>query len=79
MSALETPRLRLRLLDGRDQALFCHLYTDPAVMRRILPPLSADAAAAGFGRACRHNGREAPGHRYWVIEDKASGCGVGIA
>jgi len=65
---LATPRLRLRLLEARDEAVFRHLYTDPDVMRRILPPLSADAAAQSFARACRHNARDTPGHRFWAID-----------
>ena len=76
---LETARLRLRLLDQRDERLFCHLYTDPDVMRRIVPPLSAEAAVASFDRACRHNRRDQPGHRFWAIEDKAVATGIGIA
>ncbi|KQY54753.1 hypothetical protein ASD14_00745 [Lysobacter sp. Root494] len=68
MVVLETPRLRLRLMEARDEAMFCHLYTDPDVMRRILPPLSAEAAAQSFARACKHNAKEAPGHRFWAID-----------
>ena len=51
MSFMETPRLRLRPLEPRDEAMFCHLYTDPDVMRRILPPLSQEAATQSFQRA----------------------------
>lgn len=79
MSVLETARLRLRLLDHRDAHLFCHLYTDPDVMRRIAPPLSAEAAARAFGRACRHNGKDQPGHRFWAIEDNPTATGIGLA
>jgi RimJ/RimL family protein N-acetyltransferase len=79
VSALETPRLRLRLLDAQDEALFCHLYTDPDVMRRILPPLSMEAAVGSFRHACRHNTRDTPGHRFWTIEDKASNASPGMA
>jgi RimJ/RimL family protein N-acetyltransferase len=68
MAVLETSRLRLRLMEARDEAMFCHLYTDPEVMRRILPPLSAEAAAQSFARACNHNAKDTPGHRFWAID-----------
>lgn len=73
MAVLETPRLRLRLMEARDEAMFRHLYTDPDVMRRILPPLSAEAAAQSFVRACNHNTKDTPGHRCWAIDYTAAG------
>jgi len=78
-SILDTPRLRLRPMEPRDEAMFCHLYTDPDVMRRILPPLSAEAAAQSFQRACDHNAKDKPGHRFWAIDDKASNTAIGMA
>jgi len=78
-SILDTPRLRLRPMEPRDEAMFCHLYTDPDVMRRILPPLSAEAATQSFQRACGHNAKDKPGHRFWAIDDKASGTAIGMA
>lgn len=81
MTALRTPRLRLRLLheegDG-DAALYAHLYTDPAVMACITAPLSADAAARAFASACRHNAAARPGHRTWRIDDAVHADGLGI-
>jgi len=79
MAALETPRLRLRLLEARDEAMYCHLYTDRNVMRRIATPLSSEAALRGFGNACRHNLANNPGHRFWCIDDTASRSPVGLA
>ena len=84
MTVLETPRLRLRLMEARDEAMFCHLYTDPDVMRRILPPLSAEAAAQSFERACGHNAKDTPGHRFWAIdyivaESNAPETAIGMA
>ena len=76
---LETPRLRLRPLAPGDEPLFAHLYTDPEVMRRILPPLSPEAALRAFEHARRHNVRLLPGHRYWSIEEKVTATGVGLA
>lgn len=68
MAVLETSRLRLRPMEARDEAMFCHLYTDPDVMRRIVPPLSAEAAAQSFARARNHNAKDTPGHRFWAID-----------
>ena len=84
MAVLETSRLRLRLMEARDEAMFCHLYTDPDVMRRILPPLSAEAAAQSFARACNHNAKGRPGHRFWAIDytladSAASDAAIGMA
>ncbi|WP_460713234.1 GNAT family N-acetyltransferase [Lysobacter terrae] len=79
LAILDTPRLRLRPMAECDEAMFCHLYTDPDVMQRILPPLTAEAAAQSFRRACGHNAKAAPGHRFWAIDDKASGEAIGMA
>jgi RimJ/RimL family protein N-acetyltransferase len=79
MAVMETPRLRLRPMEARDEAVFCHLYADPDVMRRILPPLSAEAALQSFRRACGHNAKATPGHRFWTIDDKGSNTAIGMA
>lgn len=82
MSDLDAPRVRLRLLREEaddDAALYAHLYTDPEVMRHIVAPLDAAAAAAAFGRACRHNAAARPGHRTWRIDGRADGVALGIA
>ncbi|GAB3346212.1 GNAT family N-acetyltransferase [Lysobacter tyrosinilyticus] len=79
MAVLDTPRLRLRPMEARDEAMFCHLYTDPDVMRRILAPLSTEAAAQSFQRARNHNAKETPGHRFWAIDERASEETIGMA
>ena len=82
MAVLETPRLRLQLVDAdnqSDRTLYCDLYNDPLVMRRIAPPLGLEAAARGFDAACRHNRAPSPGHRYWRIDDVASQSAIGLA
>jgi RimJ/RimL family protein N-acetyltransferase len=82
VAELETPRLRLRLMEagsGSDRSLYSDLYNDPAVMRRIAPLLGIEAAVRGFEAACRHNLAEAPGHRFWRVDDKASEYSVGLA
>lgn len=82
MAVLETPRLRLRLIEAGnedDHSLYCDLYTDQAVMRRITAPLTGEAAARGFAAACRHNRSNTPGHRFWRVDEAASGARVGLA
>ena len=79
MATMETDRLRLRPMEARDEAMFCHLYTDPDVMRRIVAPLSAEGAARSFQRACSHNAKDQPGHRFWAIDDKDSATAIGMA
>jgi RimJ/RimL family protein N-acetyltransferase len=82
VAVLETPRLSLRLMhadDDGDRALYCDLYNDPAVMRRIAPPLGMEAASRGFQAACRHNRSRLPGHRFWRVDDKSTQAAVGLA
>jgi RimJ/RimL family protein N-acetyltransferase len=82
MAVLDTPRLRLRLMrtgDDTDRSLYRDLYNDPAVMRRIAPVLGDEAAMRGFDAACRHNVAEAPGHRFWRVDDTASQAAIGLA
>ena len=82
MALLETPRLRLRLLEAAqagDRVLYCNLYADPAVMRRIAPPQDAERAARGFEAACRHNAAASPGHRFWRVDEAAASAPVGLA
>lgn len=85
MPPLNTRRLVLRLLESDalgDEKLFVHLYTDPAVMRRIAFSISPEEAARAFQAACRHNGRPSPGHRYWRIDwrgqEEGRPAGIGI-
>lgn len=78
---LHTERLRLRLLDAGNEthaSLYRTLYACPQVMRRIAPPLKREAADAAFGRVCSHNLRRSPGHRFWMIEERTTGTGLGL-
>lgn len=78
MYELDTPRLQLRPLQQRDEALYCRLYTDPEVMRHIAPPLTAEAALRGFRAACRL--ARIPGLRsqYWAISERIADADIGI-
>lgn len=75
---LATSRLRLRLLEEQDGELYRSLYTDPRVMARIAPPLTAADAVRDFGAAVAHNRRDAPGHRTWAVFDRDDGRAAGI-
>jgi RimJ/RimL family protein N-acetyltransferase len=75
--AFDTARLAVRPLDGRDEALYCRLYTDPAVMRLIAPPMADAAARRSFGTALRLNGEGAWAQR-WILVDRASGTDIGL-
>lgn len=79
-ATLHTRRFRLRLLDGGEAhaALYRGLYTCPRVMAHIGPPVTRATADAAFGRACRHNARNAPGHRFWAIEAREGGVPLGL-
>jgi hypothetical protein len=66
-------------MEARDEAMHCHLYTDPGVMARIVAPLSAEAAARNFRNACSHNAKQMPGHRFWAIDDRGTGTAIGMA
>jgi ribosomal-protein-alanine N-acetyltransferase len=82
MTRIDTPRLQLQLLQAdnkTDRALYCDLYADPDVMRRVAEPLSIDVATRGFSNACRHNLAGNPGHRFWRIEDTNSQSAIGLA
>lgn len=78
MESFDTPRLRLRLLEPGDEALYCALYTDPGVMRHVGPPLSAESARRGFSVARRRNWEAEGPERRWVVLDRASGEAVGL-
>jgi RimJ/RimL family protein N-acetyltransferase len=78
MTDFETPRLRVRSLEATDVALYCHLYTDPAVMRHIGAPLSSEAALRNFHRACELATEPSPGLKLWVVAEHGAARGVGL-
>jgi len=81
-STLFTPSLVLCLLDADNAghaALYRALYTCPAVMAEIGPPLALDAADAAFARVCRHNACDTPGHRAWSVSFRGDDAAVGLA
>ena len=70
-----TTRLRMRPLDGRDAALYCELYSTPALMGNIAPPMTPDAARRSFAAACR---QQSPRPQRWIATEKQSGDDVGL-
>lgn len=76
-AAFDTPRLHLRLMDERDEALYCRLYADPEVMRHIAAPLSAEAARRSFRAGCRQQSARV---QRWIVCERASDdCdGIGL-
>ena len=70
-----TARLRMRPLDTHDGALFCALYSTPALMRNIAPPMTPEAASRSFVVACR---QQSPRPQRWIVTDKQSGGDVGL-
>lgn len=77
-AALATPRTTLRLLGPGDEALYCALYTDPAVMARVGPPLAPAVALAGFRAARRLNAAADGRQRRWSVSDAATGQALGL-
>ncbi|OOG64731.1 hypothetical protein B0E46_04785 [Rhodanobacter sp. B04] len=74
----ETRRMRLRLLNSNDEALFCSLYTDPSVMRFIGPLLSARQAASRFQWIVAGMRQLPASWLYLVMSEKESGQSLGI-
>jgi len=72
---LATPRLVLRPLDARDEALYVALYTDATVMRHVGAPLSTEAARRSFAAACR---LQRPRVQRWIAIGSASSEPLGL-
>jgi RimJ/RimL family protein N-acetyltransferase len=75
---LETERLKLRLLDAGDEALFCGLYTDPETMRFVAPPLSATQAISHFRKIVIRQCEPSLEGRFLAVLEKATCQPVGI-
>ena len=75
MDTIDTARLHLRPLDGRDEALYCSLYTDPDVMRHVATPMSAAAAQRSFAAACR---LQRPRVQRWIVRERAAAADIGL-
>lgn len=72
------PRLQLRPLAAADEALYCAIYTDAALMRQVAPVLTAGAAQRAFAAALVANASGASPSAYWALIERQSGVKVGI-
>lgn len=78
IASLEGPRLQLRPLAEDDEALYCRLFGDPAVMARIAAPQAGPAATQGFRQALAMNRAQPPQRLFWVIRTRADGEPQGL-
>lgn len=74
----ETCRLRLRLLNAGDNALFRGLYADTDIMRFIGPAMTPAKASRTFDNILARMRRQPPACVYLAILDRASGYPFGI-
>jgi RimJ/RimL family protein N-acetyltransferase len=68
LDSFDTARLHLRRIDAGDEALYCQLYTDPALMRHIASPMTMEAAKRSFVVACRQH---AWMKQRWILVDRS--------
>ena len=68
----------MRPLRVEDEAMYCALYTDPAVMAHIGAPLAPEAARRQFASARLRNADPAGEQRRWSVMDRASGHALGL-
>ena len=78
VESFDTARLHVRALVAADEALYCALYTDPAVMAHIGPPLALEGARRAFAQALRLNATPGGAERRWAVLDRATGGGLGL-
>ena len=75
MRPFDTPRLHLRPLDERDEALYCHLYTDPELMRHIAEPLAMERVQRSFRAALKQQSTE---RQRWIIVEREPNLALGL-
>lgn len=73
-----TARLRMRLLDTGDGALYEHLVCDAGVMAHVAPVQSVDQARRSFEASCRLNAQMPPERRFWVVHRLGTGRDIGL-
>jgi RimJ/RimL family protein N-acetyltransferase len=79
MNARPAPAgVHLRPLGARDEDFYVAIYTDPARLAQVGPPLDDAAARRSFAAALREAARPAPRRRLWVIAEGAPGVDVGL-
>jgi RimJ/RimL family protein N-acetyltransferase len=75
LDSFDTARLHLRPIDACDEALYCHLYTDPGLMRHIAAPMTVEAAKRSFGAALK---QQSPTRQRWIVCEHRQAEGVGL-
>lgn len=70
-----TLRLHLRPIDVGDEALYCRLYTDAALMRHIAPPMTPEAATRSFRLARK---LQSPTQQRWIVCERDALDGIGL-
>ena len=75
---LQTRSLRLLPLVDADEAFYCRLYTDAAVMSRVGPPLTQEAAQGAFARVLRQVAATPPRSHYWMLYAGATDAPLGL-
>ena len=75
MEAYDTLRLHLRPISNGDQALYCHLYTNDALMQHIATPMSLEAAQRSFLSACAQQSQD---RQRWIIHERSSHQYIGL-
>jgi RimJ/RimL family protein N-acetyltransferase len=75
VEAFDTSRLRLRPMSADDQTLYCHLYTDGALMQHIAAPLSMEAAQRSFVSACAQQSHD---RQHWIIQHRDGDKDIGL-
>ncbi|WP_179023825.1 GNAT family N-acetyltransferase [Shewanella sp. Scap07] len=78
MHQFTTQRLHMRLLDERDKALYCSLYTDPIVMEKIGKTLAYEKTEKSFAIALKLLNATPQRHYVWLISDKHTGEALGM-
>lgn len=71
-------RLWVRKLGGRDEALFCRIYTDPALMRHVAAPMSDAVARSSFDKACAGVVTGTWPWWLWVMQETSTGSDIGL-
>ena len=75
MSGFDTARLHLRPIGQGDKALYCHLYTDPDLMRHIAAPMTLEAARRSFDAVCLQGSSE---KQRWILLERSGTVPTGI-
>lgn len=78
MESFETARLLMKPLGPEHRDLYCHCYTDLALMKLIADPLKMDAAMRSFDVALKINSSLPVRRRDWVMLEKKSGSRIGL-